>query len=65
MFRKKIIQNIQHLQDVESKCKDMFCGQFWSLNKKSFEKKKIRERHRREKLEKKRILDYEQSLFFL
>ena len=33
MLRKKIIQNIQHLQDAENKCKDMFL-------KKAFKKRK-------------------------
>ena len=39
MLRKKIIQNIQHLQDAENNCKDMFRGYILKFESKKRSKK--------------------------
>ena len=49
MLRRKIIQNIQHLQDAENKCKDMFHGHILKFKSKKHSKKENKKKAQKRK----------------
>ena len=49
MLRRKIIQNIQHLQDAENKCKYMFRGHILKFKSKKHSKKENKKKAQKRK----------------